>query len=62
MYSTEIDELLKSRNYVIDSDTYWQVCHYSPQIIRVKYTPFDGGYFEIWTDDNFYWKFWMTSK
>ena len=60
MYSTEIDELLKSRNYVLDPDIYWQVCHYSPQITRVKYTPFDGGYFEIWTDDGYYWKFKMS--
>jgi len=60
MYSTEIDELLKYRNYVLDPDIYCKICHYSPQITRVKYTPFDNGYFEIWTNDGYYWKFFMT--
>lgn len=56
MYSYEIVHLLESQNYKIDSDTYTSICHTSPQITRVKYNAY-GNYFEIWTDDNNYWKF-----
>ena len=34
---------------------YIDVCS-SPQIIRTHYDAF-GDYFEIWTDDRYYWKF-----
>lgn len=56
MYSYEIDQLLKSKSYIIDSDTYSNICKSSPQAKRVKYEPTHNS-FEMWTDDGFYWKF-----
>lgn len=56
MYSYEITKTLESQNYNIDSETYMDICNTSPQISRVKYDPYDNKY-EIWTNDNFYWKF-----
>lgn len=56
MYSYEIDKTLKFRNYNIDSETYIDMCSTSTQISRVKYDPYDNKY-EIWTNDNYYWKF-----
>lgn len=56
MYSYEIDQILKSQNYNIDSNTYMNICSTSPQISRVKYDPYENKY-KIWTDDNYYWKF-----
>lgn len=55
MYSCEINQALESQNYNIDSETYIDICNTSPQISRVKYDPYDNKY-EIWTNDNFYWK------
>lgn len=55
MYSYEIDKTLKFRNYNIDSETYIDICNTSQQISRVKYDPYDSKY-EIWTNDNYYWK------
>ena len=55
MYSREIEDILKSRNYNIDSNTYLNICS-STQIVRVKYDPYSQ-YFEIWTNDDYYWKF-----
>lgn len=54
MYSFEINELLISKHYCIDSDTYNYICK-SDQIEKIKYEPF-GDYYEIWTNDNYYWK------
>lgn len=56
MYSYEIDQTLESQNYNIDSETYIDICDTSPQISRVKYDSYDNKY-DIWTNDNFYWKF-----
>lgn len=56
MYSYEIDFVLKSRNYCIDSSAYLQICKSSPQISQIRYDSFEN-IFEIWTDDNYYWKF-----
>lgn len=55
MYSCEINQILESQNYNIDSETYINICDTSPQISRVKYDPYDNKY-DIWTNDNFYWK------
>lgn len=55
MYSYEIDKTLKFRNYNIDSETYIDICNTSQQISRVKCDPYDSKY-EIWTNDNYYWK------
>ena len=56
MYSYEIDNILKSKNYKIDSDTYLHICSTSPQLTRIKYNPYCS-YFETWSNDNYYWKF-----
>lgn len=55
MYSCEINQILELQNYNIDSETYINICDTSPQISRVKYDPYDNKY-DIWTNDNFYWK------
>lgn len=56
MYSSEINQVLESQNYNIDSDTYSNICKESPQIVRIKYDRY-GQYYEMWTNDNHYWKF-----
>lgn len=56
MYSYEINQILKSQNYNIDSITYLNICNTSPQIIRVKYEPYEDN-FNIWTNDNYHWNF-----
>lgn len=61
MYSYEIDNILKSKNYNIDSNMYMNICSASPQIIRIEYEPY-GNYFRIWTDDGYYWKFSVYRK
>ncbi len=55
MYSYEIDQIIKSQNYNIDSELYIDICNTSPQISRVKYDQYDNKY-EIWTSDNYSWK------
>ena len=55
MYSWEISQILEQNNYNVTVDVYNEICK-SSQISRVKYEPF-GDYFEIWTKDNYYWKF-----
>lgn len=61
MYSYEIDRTLKSQNYNIDSETYSKICSFSPQIIRIRYSPYSNDY-EMWSNDNYYWKFAMYRK
>ena len=55
MYSWEINKFFEQRNYNIDSENYLKICNSSNQIYKIKYEPF-GDYFEIWTNDNYYWK------
>jgi hypothetical protein len=56
MYSFEIDNILKSQNYNIDSWTYLNVCQNSPQLSHIKYNAYDD-FFEMWDDQGLYWKF-----
>ena len=56
MYSYEIDSIMKQNDYRISANTYINICSTSPQIIRTHYEAF-GDYFEIHTEDNYYWKF-----
>lgn len=56
MYSFEIDQAIKSRNYIVDSKVYLHICQSSPQISRVKYDPFQNN-FDIWTNDKYHWTF-----
>lgn len=56
MYSYEIDQTIKSQNYHISPEIYLHICNTSPQIVRVKYDPYNEN-FNIWTDDNCNWIF-----
>lgn len=56
MYSWEIDKFIKDRNYKLSSIEYCNLCDTSHQINRIKYNQIFNNY-EIWTDDNYYFKF-----
>lgn len=56
MYSYEIKSTLEKYQYDLPSDLYMHICATSPQINHIKYNPY-GDYFEIWTNDDNYWKF-----
>lgn len=56
MYSWEIDELMRISNYYISSDAYLKINAESPQVIRVKYEPFNDN-FEMETNDGYQWRF-----
>lgn len=49
MYSYEIEELLKLKNYIITVQDYVRICS-SPQVDHVSYKDDN---FHIWTDDNY---------
>lgn len=59
MYSWEIQNILQSTNYNIDSTTYIY-SNSSPQITRIKYNSYDDC-FEIWTNTN-HWLFSVYKK
>ena len=52
MYSSEIDRLLKIRQYLISCSEYFEILSTSPQIQKVKYNP-DKDSFYIETTDNY---------
>lgn len=56
MYSWELTNYLTEHNCTLNQNEYLHICNTCPQIRRVKYEPY-GNYFEIWTDDNGYFKF-----
>lgn len=56
MYSWEISELLKLRNYLLSVKEYFAICDNSPQITRVSYNPYDND-FTIETSDRYKFKF-----
>jgi len=60
MYSYQIQQILESNNYSIDSETYLNICSTSPQIKEIKYNSYEN-YFEIWANDG-YWKFSVYRK
>lgn len=60
MYGYEIDNIMQSKNYRIDSGTYFNIFSASPQVKNVKYSPY-GDYFEAWNNDK-YWKFSVYRK
>ena len=61
MYSHEIEELLRLRNYLLTVKEYFYICDTSPQINRIKYESSSYDY-EIWTIDNYYCKFKFKKK
>lgn len=56
MYSYEIDNILKEKNYDLESTLYGEICKNSPQICRVTFNAFENN-FSISTDDNWHWTF-----
>lgn len=60
MYDYEIDNIMQSKNYRIDSETYFNIFSASPQVKNVKYSPYSD-YFEAWSKDR-YWKFSVYRK
>lgn len=58
MYSHEIKQLLELKNYLLDRKEANKILNVkdSPQINHVKYNTYDDN-FEMWTTDNYYFKF-----
>lgn len=52
MYSHEVEQLLKIRNYLITYKEFIQITKSSPQINHIKYNPFEDN-IEMWTTDNY---------
>ena len=52
MYSHEVEQLLKIRNYLIVYKEFIQITKSSPQINHIKYNPFEDN-IEMWTTDNY---------
>jgi hypothetical protein len=52
MYSHEVEQLLKIRNYLIAYKEFIQITKSSPQINHIKYNPFEDN-IEMWTTDNY---------
>ena len=50
MYTWEIEELLKLKKYVIYYDEFSKIINSSPQIKRIKYTPYDDT-IETWIEE-----------
>ena len=52
MYSHEVEELLRVRNYLITYKEFIQITKSSPQIDHIKYNPFEDN-IEMWATDNY---------
>lgn len=61
MYSYEIEQLLRLRNYLLDVKEYFEICDNSPQITRVTYNPFND-MFTILTSNNYKFEFKVRRK
>lgn len=61
MYSYEIEQLLKLRNYLISNKEYFEICKTSPQIRGIEYKPNEDNFY-IWTDDRYTFKFKVYRK
>ena len=63
MYSYEIKQLLELKNYLLDRKEANKILNIkdSPQINHVKYNTYDDN-FEMWTSDNYYFKFKVKRK
>lgn len=56
MYSHEIENLLKLRNYLLTAKEYINVCNTSNQITYIKYDPYEDVFY-ISTEDKYNFKF-----
>ena len=61
MYSHEIAELLRIRNYLISNKEYFNIIDTSPQIKGIEYKPFED-WFYMWTYDDYNYKFKVYRK
>ena len=63
MYSNEIKQLLELKNYLLDRKEANKILNIkdSPQINHVKYNTYDDN-FEMWTSDNYYFKFKVKNR
>lgn len=61
MYSHEIEEYLKLKEYVLEIKEYIEVVGSSPQINSIKYNNYENK-FEIATDDNYNFKFKVKTR
>ena len=52
MYSHEVEELLRVRNYLLTYKEFIQITKSSPQINHIKYNPFEDN-IEMWTTDGY---------
>ena len=52
MYSHEVEQLLKVRNYLLTYKEFIQITKSSPQINHIKYNPFEDN-IEMWTTDGY---------
>ena len=60
MYSWQIDELLRNKDYVVNMDDYKRIIE-SSQICHIKYEPFDDS-FVVNTDDRYSWRFRVVNQ
>ena len=56
MYSHEIENLLKLKNYLLTAKEYINVCNTSNQITYIKYDPYEDVFY-ISTEDKYNFKF-----
>lgn len=58
MLSYEIEKYIKSKNYYLSSEEIIYITNIKlhPQIKEIKYHS-DFNYYEMWTSDNYYFKF-----
>lgn len=52
MYSHEVEQLLKIKNYLLTYKEFIQITRSSPQINHIKYNPFEDN-IEMYTTDNY---------
>lgn len=56
MYSHEIENLLKLRNYLLTAKEYINICDSSNQITYIKYDPYEDVFY-VSTEDKYNFKF-----
>lgn len=63
MYSFEIDNYIKERNYQLTSDEYRFISNIdrSPQISRLSYSSIDNS-FIMYTKDGWIWKYYVKGE
>lgn len=55
MYSYEIDEMIKIKDWILKPQDYLEI-YSSPQIIHLHYDTYSNKY-HIYTDDDYHWEF-----